>query len=313
MISYNLVYLIDDNEIDNLINEKIIKKSGLTRRVVSFTQPQKALESLSKAEGKFFSVLPEIIFLDIEMPYMGGFQFLDDFARLPSNIQAHCRIVMLTSSINARDRHQARNYPSVRDYFTKPITQGCIRMLSSGKKWKINSRKLYLRQQDKLEDVAHIFWSDDHPEELVLCTENATLYDFVSNLDWFPDLVNLDLSDNYLPDMMGELARLPRLKNLDLSWNNLYDLSPDIGKFEQLENLDLSFNQLYELPYEIEKLQNLKSLDLQYNQLHELPQEVLKLRNLQEVALDGNPLIDPPIEVCEQGLGVIREYLSVRK
>ena len=82
---YYAVMLIDDNEIDNLINQKMIEASGITEHIYTHTGARSAIEFLKNMEklrdtGK--NVLPEMIFLDIDMPLMDGFQFLDEFEKL---------------------------------------------------------------------------------------------------------------------------------------------------------------------------------------------------------------------------------------
>src|SRR5919112_1013042 len=103
---YQSVMLIDDNEIDNLINQKMIEASNISQHIFTHTGARSAIEFLKNME-KIYSVaseaLPEVIFLDIDMPLMDGFQFLDEFDKLKDDTKKHCKIVMLTSSINPQD------------------------------------------------------------------------------------------------------------------------------------------------------------------------------------------------------------------
>ena len=57
------------------------------------------------------------------MPLMDGFQFLDEFERLPDRIKQHCKIVMLTSSINSKDIKRSKRYEYVKEYVNKPLTK----------------------------------------------------------------------------------------------------------------------------------------------------------------------------------------------
>ncbi len=98
---YYAVMLIDDNEIDNLINQKMIEASGISEHIYTHTGARSAIEFLKNMEklrdtGK--NVLPEMIFLDIDMPLMDGFQFLDEFEKLELETKNHCSVVMLTSA-----------------------------------------------------------------------------------------------------------------------------------------------------------------------------------------------------------------------
>jgi len=123
---YYAVMLIDDNEIDNLINQKMIEASGITEHIYTHTGARSAIEFLKNMEklrdtGK--NVLPEMIFLDIDMPLMDGFQFLDEFEKLEDDTKAHCSVVMLTSSISPADVNKSKKYEYVKKYINKPLTQ----------------------------------------------------------------------------------------------------------------------------------------------------------------------------------------------
>ncbi|MCK5372646.1 MAG: response regulator, partial [Cyclobacteriaceae bacterium] len=74
------VMLIDDNEIDNLINQKMIEAASITQHIYTHTGARSAIEflrNIEKLEEVADQILPDVIFLDIDMPLMDGFQFLD--------------------------------------------------------------------------------------------------------------------------------------------------------------------------------------------------------------------------------------------
>ena len=122
---FNNVMLIDDNEIDNLINQKMIEASGISNNVYIHTGAKSAIEflkNLEKLDALANEVLPDIIFLDIDMPLMDGFQFLDEFERLSAKTKAKCRVVMLTSSINPQDVDKSKEYSYVKKYLNKPLS-----------------------------------------------------------------------------------------------------------------------------------------------------------------------------------------------
>ena len=131
---FKSVMLIDDNEIDNLINQKMLESASVSERILTHTGAKAAIESLKNLEKlgsgdqKF---LPDLIFLDIDMPLMDGFQFLEEFEKLSEGIRESCRIVMLTSSLNPQDLSKAKKSKYVARYINKPLNGEALGKLSS--------------------------------------------------------------------------------------------------------------------------------------------------------------------------------------
>jgi CheY-like chemotaxis protein len=119
------VMLIDDSEADLLYSRIVVGRSGLCDDVLEFDSAQSALAHLGAAAGHDV----DMILLDINMPGMDGFQFLQAYQELRGTNHAHAIVVMLTSSPDPRDRRQAEAFNCVRGYIVKPINLDSVRTL----------------------------------------------------------------------------------------------------------------------------------------------------------------------------------------
>ncbi|MDN4165404.1 response regulator [Cytophagales bacterium LB-30] len=125
MKQYDKVMIVDDDEINNFICSKLIKEAALSNQVVSFTQAQKALEYL-KGQLEMGHELPAVIFLDISMPIMDGWDFLKEYAQLNEQKTKNTRLFMLSSSVHEEDIRKAESFKQVEKYLTKPMTFNTI-------------------------------------------------------------------------------------------------------------------------------------------------------------------------------------------
>jgi len=108
-----MIFLIDDDEIQNIINRKIIGLVDQEVEVITFLDAQSALDELRKKES-----IPKVIFLDINMPRMNGWDFLEIYEREGVGLP----VMILTSSINNHDKEKSKNFPSVRGFLSKPLS-----------------------------------------------------------------------------------------------------------------------------------------------------------------------------------------------
>ena len=123
---YQTAMLVDDNEIDNLINQKMLEGTNFAERIYVYTSGKSALEflkNLQRDKNLDKELIPDIVFLDINMPLMDGFQFLSEFEELDVQITQKSKIVMLTTSINPSDRERSDQSDFVLTFINKPLTQ----------------------------------------------------------------------------------------------------------------------------------------------------------------------------------------------
>lgn len=115
------VILIDDSAIDNFVNTKIITRYQFANDIFVFSKPLKALRYLTDLDLELTDEIPFMLFLDLDMPAMNGFEFLDAFSLLFDTLKNHIKIVVLTSSCNPADNERCSKYNSVVAYFNKPL------------------------------------------------------------------------------------------------------------------------------------------------------------------------------------------------
>lgn len=119
---FERVLLIDDNDIDNFINERMISTSNFSKQVTVKNSAESALDYLRKnADSK--EMLPQVIFLDLNMPVMDGFGFLEEYAKLSESIRSFCKVIVLSSSISPEDINRSSTNPYVVKYLNKPLSE----------------------------------------------------------------------------------------------------------------------------------------------------------------------------------------------
>ncbi|HTJ50186.1 MAG TPA: response regulator [Cyclobacteriaceae bacterium] len=113
----NCIMLIDDNPDDNFFHERVIKKCDAAENVIIMQSASVALEYLKSKPA----ISPDLIFLDINMPGMNGWEFLNEYNMLDKSLQHQVIIIMLTTSENPDDQIKAVNITT--DFKTKPLTK----------------------------------------------------------------------------------------------------------------------------------------------------------------------------------------------
>ena len=129
---YQYVMLLDDNELNNFINQKIIEANHFSKKIYTNTSGKSALEFLSNLlvlEEDSLVIFPRVIFIDINMPIMDGFQFVKSLKNLPQDKLKDCKLVILTSSMFEEDQKKAKELLSNIVFLNKPLNETALNLL----------------------------------------------------------------------------------------------------------------------------------------------------------------------------------------
>jgi CheY-like chemotaxis protein len=120
MPTFNRVLLVEDDPITVMVCDRIIKMNDFASEVKSCENGQYALDYLKKksADGE---ELPDIIFLDINMPVMNGWDFLDELENIKGTLSKLPRIFILSSTVDPEDYSRAKSFSTVEDFISKPL------------------------------------------------------------------------------------------------------------------------------------------------------------------------------------------------
>ena len=128
MNSIGTVMLVDDNDTDNFISKRIIEITKFSENVIVKNSGKSALDYL--VENKEYpESIPDIIFLDINMPIVDGFVFLYEYEKFSNSVKDKCRVIILSSSDNKRDIDKIVNNDFVIKFVTKPLTEKTLEVI----------------------------------------------------------------------------------------------------------------------------------------------------------------------------------------
>lgn len=125
---YKIALLIDDNFIDNMINEKILRACDFAEEIIIKQSCESAIDYLHDLD-KNSRNLPEVIFLDIRMPIKTGFDFLVEFQEIQSLNKQEVKIVILSSSLDPSDHKKVIEFNNVTDFLGKPLTSDLLKTI----------------------------------------------------------------------------------------------------------------------------------------------------------------------------------------
>ena len=121
----NSILLIDDDIDCNFFHQRLINKMDCTENIYIAKNGKDAIELLTKEEnGKYLN--PDIIFLDINMPIMNGWEFIEEYEKLKDEQKAKVVLMMLTTSLNESDIEKAKNYKDIKGYKNKYLDSDAI-------------------------------------------------------------------------------------------------------------------------------------------------------------------------------------------
>lgn len=123
MKKLNEILLIDDSKGSNILNKRLIKEMDITDKITTVLNGSAAINYLISLDKDGNCPNPEVIFLDINMPVMDGYQFLEKYSEVIKTEETNQLIIMLSSSEDEVDLKRSQNYSMVKGYQSKPLTK----------------------------------------------------------------------------------------------------------------------------------------------------------------------------------------------
>ena len=124
---FKKIMIVDDNEFDSYITARLIENSHLAAEVIEFNSAKLALEFLAENQNNI-KMLPDVILLDIYMPLMDGFEFIEKFKELSSDANSYCKICVVSTTVNDYYIHKAKIDENIK-FTSKPITTDFLKDL----------------------------------------------------------------------------------------------------------------------------------------------------------------------------------------
>ncbi len=132
MKKIHTVLVIDDDPINNVICKTLIRTLRFSEVVHSFVRAKEALEYLRNAIDNQPEKVPQVLFLDVNMPEMDGWEFLEEYDKFPADFKENCHLYMLSSSVNREDMRKSEHYKYIRDFIQKPLSPVSLEDVQGG-------------------------------------------------------------------------------------------------------------------------------------------------------------------------------------
>ena len=128
MAKFSEVLLVEDDPITILVCDRIIKMTSFAERVTTCENGKIAIDFLASLEAE--QKLPPVIFLDINMPVMNGWDFLEEFESLKLKFKQLPRIYLLSSTVDPEDYQKAKKFSQVEDFISKPLSKEALNAIN---------------------------------------------------------------------------------------------------------------------------------------------------------------------------------------
>ncbi|UQD57437.1 response regulator [Flavobacterium sp. K5-23] len=129
----DLILCIDDDPITLMLSKKVIAKTLFSENIITLPNGEEALNYFNKLkiDDNEKVLLPKLIFLDLNMPVMSGWEFLDIFNTPEYDEFKDIKVIILSSTIDPKDLDKAKTYPMVSDFLSKPISLSMLDYLKN--------------------------------------------------------------------------------------------------------------------------------------------------------------------------------------
>nr|WP_315200577.1 response regulator [uncultured Flavobacterium sp.] len=125
----DLIMCIDDDPITLMLFKKVVQKASFAKEIIYAHNGQEAITFIDNIKSE--DTKPQLLFLDLNMPVMGGWEFLDLFNNSNYYLSNNTKVIILTSTIDPEDIKKSKSYPNVIEFLSKPITVEMLYYLES--------------------------------------------------------------------------------------------------------------------------------------------------------------------------------------